>query len=152
MKFNNEVNNVIFDQSKIFLLDKASIDQLKNIALAHPLKRARICLHQSEQSIVHEMIIVAHRNTLIKPHKHPKNKPESYHVLLGNLIVKIFDNDGKVIERFYLSSEKHPKMYKIQGDVWHQPIPDSEWVVYHEVATGPFDKERDVIYSKWEKK
>ena len=40
-------------------------------------------------------------------------------------------------------------MYKIQGDVWHQPIPDSEWVVYHEVATGPFDKERDVIYSKW---
>ena len=29
-------------------------------------------------------------------------------------------------------------------------IPNSEWVVYHEVATGPFDKERDVIYS-WKK-
>lgn len=149
MKKTNEINNVIFDKSRIFLLDKSCIDELKDIALSHPLKRARICLHKSEQCIVHEMIIIAHRDTIIKPHKHPKNKPESYHVLLGNLIVKIFNNNGQIIEKFNLSSENHPKMYKIQGDVWHQPIPDSEWVVYHEVATGPFDKERDVIYSKW---
>ena len=37
-------------------------------------------------------------------------------------------------------------MYRIKGDIWHQPIPVSEWVVYHEVATGPFLKSDDVIY------
>ena len=42
---NDEVNNVIFDKSEIFLLDETSIEKLKDIALAHPLKRARICLH-----------------------------------------------------------------------------------------------------------
>ena len=42
-------------------------------------------------------------------------------------------------------------MYRITGKVWHQPIPLTEWVVYHEVATGPFNKDEDVIYSKWKK-
>ena len=37
-------------------------------------------------------------------------------------------------------------MYRIQGNIWHQPVPISEWVIYHEVYTGPFIKEEDVEY------
>ena len=145
------MENVIFDSSKIFLLDKGTIDELKNLALKHPLKRARICLHKSEESLVHEMIIVANRESIVKPHKHPKGKPESYHVLAGNLIVRIFNKQGDLEKEINLSCTTHPRMYRIKGDIWHQPVPDSEWVVYHEVATGPFKKDRDVIYSEWGK-
>ena len=142
-------NNIIRVNEEVFFLDKEKINKLKKIALEHPLKRSRYCLHQSDDSIVHEMIIVAHISSKIEAHKHPVNKPESYHVLEGQLNVKIFNDDGSIKYEKILCSNSHPKMYKINGNIWHQPVPFTEWVVYHEVATGPFVKERDVEYAKW---
>ena len=139
-------NNVIINSSEVFILNEEIIDELKMIALGHPLKRARVCLHESLDNKVHEMIIVAHKDGIIPPHSHPSNKPESYHVLDGKLQVSIFNDDGSVKETFSLSHDAHPRMYRIKGGVWHQPIPLTEWVIYHEVATGPFNKEKDVIF------
>ena len=52
------------------------------------------------------MIIVAHSSTLLAPHQHPENKPESYHVLEGELQVNIFDDEGKLIkEKNYLLTD-----------------------------------------------
>jgi cupin fold WbuC family metalloprotein len=140
------MGNVIENKSEIFVLDAKVIEDLKIIASRHPLKRARICLHESLDNKTHEMIIVSHRDGTIPPHSHPVNKPESYHVLEGKLRVLIFNDNGSVRESFLLSSDIHPKMYRIKGGVWHQPVPMSEWVVYHEVATGPFNKEHDLIF------
>jgi len=139
-------NNVLTNESDVFLLTNSIINNLKELALNHPYKRARVCLHEDLDKKVHEMIIVAHKDGLIEPHKHPENKPESYHVIEGTLKVLIFDNNGAIKEKFFLYEDKHPKMYRIKGNIWHQPIPESDWVVYHEVATGPFIKDKDVIY------
>ena len=148
---NDKINNVIRVNKDVFFLDEKNINELKNIAQKHPLKRSRYCLHQSDESIVHEMIIVAHKSSKLEAHRHPDNKPESYHVLEGELKVKVFNDDGSVQYEKILSAKTHPKMYKINGNVWHQPIPLTEWVIYHEVATGPFIKERDVKYANWSK-
>ena len=139
-------NNVIVNSSELFVLNEEIIHNLKIIASRHPLKRARVCLHESLDNKVHEMIIVAHKDGIIPPHSHPIDKPESYHVIEGVLQVSIFNNDGALKETFVLKHDEHPKMYRIQGGVWHQPIPVTEWVIYHEVATGPFNKEKDVIF------
>ena len=139
-------NNVLINNSEIFLLNISILEKLKKMAQNHPFKRARFCLHESLDNKVHEMIIVAHRDGVIEPHKHPESKPESYHVIEGTLKVLIYDNEGIVKEEFVLYDNQHPKMYRIKGGVWHQPIPLTEWVVYHEVATGPFKKEKDVIF------
>lgn len=147
----HKINNIIRPENKIFFLDDKNISKLKEIAKKHPLKRSRYCLHESNDSTVHEMIIVAHKSTNLEPHKHPSNKPESYHVLEGELKVKIFNDDGSVKYEKILSADHHPRMYRIHGNIWHQPIPLTEWVVYHEVATGPFEKERDVDYAEWKK-
>lgn len=144
----SDKSNILYDTSSIYFLDDGKINELKDIALKHPLKRSRVCLHKSEQSLVHEMVIVAHSSSYLEPHRHPKNKPESYHVLEGELKVNIFDDDGDLIKEEKLFANKHPRMYRIHGQVWHQPVPQSEWVVYHEVATGPFVKDEDVIYMK----
>ncbi len=142
----SDKSNILYDTSSIYFLDDGKINELKDIALKHPLKRSRVCLHKSEQSLVHEMVIVAHSSSYLEPHRHPKNKPESYHVLEGELKVNIFDDDGNLIKEEKLFANKHPRMYRIHGQVWHQPVSLSEWVVYHEVATGPFVKEIDVEY------
>lgn len=141
-------NNIIRDNSEIFFLEKEKIDELKSIALKHPLKRSRICLHKSDDDIVHEMIIVAHKSSNLEAHRHPIDKPESYHVIEGELKVVIYSDDKKIKETKLLYSDRHPRMYRIKGNVWHQPMAMSEWVIYHEVATGPFIKEIDVEYLK----
>ena len=146
MQYKISQGNIIFNSSDIFLLKEEVIANLKEIASNHPLKRSRVCIHESLENKVHEMIIVAHKEGVIAPHKHPNDKPESYHVLEGELKVLIFDKDGNEVDEFILSHKSHPKMYRIRGGIWHQPIPITEWVVYHEVATGPFDKNQDVIF------
>lgn len=143
-------SNVVWNDSEVFVLDHLTIAKLKELAFAHPLKRARICVHQDADDSVHEMVIAVHSESVIDPHRHPLNKPESYHVIEGELRVRIFDEFGGITQEILLGSEGHPRMYRIDGGVWHQPISVTEWTVYHEVATGPFLKEKDVIYASWE--
>jgi glucose-6-phosphate isomerase len=95
------------------------------------------------------MIIAAHSQTVMLPHCHPKLKAESYHVIEGDLLVNLFSESGQLIRTVHLFAEKNPRLYRIEGGVWHQPVPQSEWVVYHEVFQGPFNKDEDVIYSNW---
>lgn len=142
-------DNIIYNDSEVFVLDEICLNRLKKLALEHPLKRSRICLHESIESAVQEMIIVAHKSTVIEPHKHPVGKPESYHVLEGSLLVKIYADTGICTQFIILDQKSSCKFYRIKGDVWHQPIPLSEWVVYHEVYNGPFSKDEDVLYAKW---
>ena len=143
------MQNILHNSTDVYVLDGQKISELKDIALAHPLKRSRVCLHGGSGSPVQEMIIVAHHDTLIEPHRHPDNKPESYHIVEGNLLVRIYAEDGTILRNIELSDSVHPRFYRIHGGIWHQPIPLSEWVVYHEVFTGPFEKETDVIYASW---
>ena len=138
--------NTQFSNDEVFILDESKIFELKKIALSHPLKRSRLCLHKDRNDPVQEMIIVAHKDSYIEPHRHPLNKPESYHIIEGVLEVKIFSDQGQVIKNFFLGDSSNLKIYRIEGNIWHQPIPLSEWVIYHEVYTGPFDKDIDVTY------
>ena len=90
--------NILVNSDEIFLLDEKLISKLKNLASKHPLKRSRICLHQNEEELVHEMIIVAKKDGIMEPHKHPFLKPESYHVIEGKLKVVIYDDDSTIKE------------------------------------------------------
>ena len=141
--------NILHNNADVFLFDEIWLADLKKLASEHPLKRSRICLHESLDAVVQEMIIVAHQTAYIEPHKHPIGKSESYHVLEGRLLVKIFEDAGRCTKSMILDQNSVCKMYRIKGNVWHQPIPLSEWVVYHEVFTGPFSKDEDVLYAKW---
>jgi cupin fold WbuC family metalloprotein len=129
----------------VFLLDAAVVESLKQAARMSPLRRARICMHQDLESPVQEMIIALCRDSLVQPHRHPTRKPESYHLIEGNMNVNIFDDSGILIQVLELR-QNGPRLYRIEGGVWHQPVAISECAIYHEVYTGPFTKEKDVAY------
>ena len=141
--------NVLQAASDVYVLDAGTIQYLKILARESPLKRSRILLHESQDSAIQEMVLCVHRDSYVRPHKHPKGKSESYHLIEGEMRVNIFTEDGDLRERIELSS-KSP-MYRIQGNIYHQPLPVTEWAVYHEVYQGPFNKERDVLYAPWSK-
>lgn len=129
----------------VFVLDSAVIKSLKSAARKSPFGRARICLHIDTNSPVQEMVIALCKNSIVEPHRHPIHKPESYHLLEGEMDVNIFASTGEVIQVIKLH-QNGVRMYRIQGNVWHQPISISECSVYHEVYTGPFEKNEDVFY------
>lgn len=132
----------------VFILDSSAIHSLKLAALNSPLRRARICLHSDAESPVQEMVIALFRDSVIEPHRHPLHKPESYHLVEGQMNVNIFDEQGHCIRQIEMRGDGI-RMYRIGGNVWHQPVAVSEYVVYHEVYTGPFDKLVDVQYNDW---
>lgn len=137
-----------FNDLGVFVLDQAAIEDLKASARKSPLRRARFCLHPSIDSYVQEMVIALFNDSVVEPHKHPVNKPESYHLIEGAMDVHIFDPHGNRCQRIQLRLDA-ARMYRIKGNVWHQPMAVSECAVYHEVYTGPFNKSADVFYEDW---
>ena len=141
----------IFNDQDILEVSAATIDDLKRRALASPRKRFRLCLHASSEHQTQEKLIVFHRDSFMPPHRHPKGKSESYHLIEGAMTVYFFDDAGKLIRSFGMGKVGEGKtfLYRLSNSVWHMPVPTSEWVVYHETYTGPFDKERDVEFPAW---
>ncbi len=127
-------------------LTKEKIQRLKVEAFQTTKKRARISYHKPDDKIT-EMVIALHRTSYIRPHRHPVDKPESYHLIEGELEVRLFRQMGVPEPSVILTAER--PFCRMQGGTMHQPVALTEWVVYHEVYPGPFDKARDVIYAKW---
>lgn len=140
-------SNVVLATDDIEVIGDYRLMGLQLLAAQHPKLRARLLLHQAHDSPVQEMIIVAHRDSYVRAHRHPIDRSESYHLMHGELDVRIYSDAGRLERAFRLTKEC--PFYRVRGGWYHEPKPVSEWVTYHEVFTGPFDKERDVQYAPW---
>jgi len=142
------VHNIIRNKSDLFTLTRRDLADLYERAVNSESKRARILVHQDNDHQTHEMIILLIKGgEPFKPHRHPKGKSESYHIIEGELGVNIFDDEGHLVSSFILS--KDIPYFRNSNCTWHQPFPVSTYVCYHEVYTGPFDKEKDVEECPW---
>lgn len=145
--------NVLRSSADIEVVTLKTVQELKDLAWRHPLRRARICLHHGPAEPTQEMVLAVHKSSYLRPHRHPSSKSESYHVIEGEMDVNIFASNGSLERVIRLSAEGRGTggafMYRITNGVWHQPVAVSEWVIYHETYTGPFVKESDVEYAPW---
>ena len=108
-------------------------------------------MHHSSEDRTHEMLIVFHRSSFMPPHRHPKGKSESYHVVEGAMNVYFFNDKGQVTKNIEMGELGSGKsfLYRLSKNFWHMPVPTSEWLVYHETYSGPFNKEYDVEFAPW---
>ncbi len=131
-------------------LDRDIVGWLKSKARLATNKRARICLHQSADELVHEMIIAVHKESYIPPQIHP-DKVESFHLIEGQCDVVLFTPDGKVENVVKLNAATNSEcsyFYRVGAGVPHVIRIDSEFVVFHEVAKGPVTANSNQI-PKW---
>ena len=120
-------------------------DKLKRHAFEAKMKRARLCLHHSPDDPLHEMIIVFHRDAVIRPHRHT-NKSESYHLIFGKLDILLFDDDGALTRVVHMSDAPGKlltRIYRLSAPVWHSVVVRSEYAAIHEVTNGPFRAEEN---------
>jgi cupin fold WbuC family metalloprotein len=128
------------------VLDASVLAVLRRAAAQSPLRRARVCMHQDDDAVVQEMLIVLLRGVYIRPHKHPK-KPESFHLVHGQVGVAFYDDVGRIVKRITLesSSERLPFYYRIDDAVFHSHVVLTDEVVFHECTAGPFRREHTVM-------
>ena len=143
--------NSIRNKKKLIYFNNSIIKKFKDLADLSKKKRSRICIHTSQNCKTHEMIIFLKKNSYIRPHIHPNQKSESYHVIKGKMLVYVFTKSGKTIDVIKMSSPQNSDnfYYRMNKGYYHMPIAISDYCVYHETFSGPFEKQNDVTYAEF---
>lgn len=149
IKIRKESNEVLYPDEDIVYLDKADLTELKKLALKNPKKNVRLCAHTSPKSKLHEMFIVHTKDYYVRPHKH-MNKCESGWIIEGEVDIVLFDNFGKIIKVLSMGDQKSQKKnyYRLYESVFHMLIIKTDFLIFHEVTTGPFNL-KDTIFPDW---
>ena len=106
-KIENKIVEAEYNKQAIRSIGTKEINFLKRRSLTALKRRFRICLHSDVFHLTQEMIIAISGFSYIRPHKHPKNVSESYHVIKGGLNVYILDDRGKVLDLIKLRAKNY---------------------------------------------
>jgi cupin fold WbuC family metalloprotein len=141
---------VIFNTADIVKIDDSLISSLKAQAESNLRKRTRFCLHKDLTDKLHQMVIALSQKGYVRPHKHP-NKIESFHIIEGALMLFIFDDQGKIIERFKMGEKGGGDCFvcRIEKGYWHTLVPITDFVVVHEITNGPFTNTNNSVFPNW---
>lgn len=120
-----------------------SVDLLKRLAADNPRKRCRLCFHADPSAPLHEMLIVHHRDAYVRPHWHV-GKSESLAVVEGDALAVMFDEVGGVADVLPLApyGRSGVHYYRMPEGMCHSLLIRSEWLVFQETTSGPFDPAR----------
>ena len=135
-------------------VDDATIGMLIEASGTEPKRRARLNLHNSDDDLLHEMIIAFRKDSLNMPHRHV-GKSESMHVMRGAVDVVIFDDDGKITRRVRIGDGEPgvnglcSKVFRMAAPLWHTVIPVDDVVVVHETTNGPFIAGKNMEFPPW---
>ncbi|WP_394191936.1 WbuC family cupin fold metalloprotein [Pseudoalteromonas atlantica] len=127
----------------IIYLSSQHLCELKQLAKTSEIGRFRFCLHKDHTASIQEMIICLHGDNYFAPHRHPAGVVESYHMIQGEMDIYTFDDKGLIVGCTRLSALDLETMdstffHKVTTPVYHTVVPRSQFVLYHEVLTGPW--------------
>lgn len=138
-------------QAKGFPLSFGSngVNFLKEAVEHSDRRRSRVLMHDSPDSVLHEMFVIYRGDTFVRPNVHP-NKDESILVLEGECDVVFFTESGRIsnVERLGPVGGALPYFCRIPSGVFHTVLPNSPELVLFEATIGPFRPD-DTFYATW---
>lgn len=149
MKLNKKSNEVFVIEDDVAQVSRHEVLAIKPYAGASPRKRSRLCAHRYSSDLLHEMFIVLHRDTYVRPHKHA-SKSESFHMVQGAVDVVLFDDEGSIQQVVSLSdfASGDPFYYRLNIAAYHTVLPRTEYALFHETTNGPF-RQGDTLFPDW---
>ena len=143
------MKNVYLNAENFLVVGNDWMQRLKESAKQSPRKLARLCMHRDTNDVVQEMILAFTRDCIIPPNAMP-GKSESLTVVEGSILLVLFDDDGRVLNRVEMGpvGGEKPFMYRLCSASWHTMIPLTDDVIVHECIEGPFVKV-DVVPPTW---
>jgi len=144
-----ESNQALFNTDAVLTVDEEMIAHLKERALTAPHRRFRLCLHESEEEQVQEMLVVHCRENYSRPHYH--HAASTCVILDGALTVFLFDAAGNVTETVELAARGSGKPFTLRlgPNVWHMPVCRTPQLVFYETMTGPFRRDEVNVWAPW---
>ncbi len=135
-----KVNDEVFVASgPIPQIGPADLELLRRQAFANPRRRARICAHQNNDDVLHEMVIALARGCYIHPHRH-LGRPESFNIIEGAVDVVLFNDAGEISDVIAMGDQASRLVfyYRLETNVFHGLVMRSDILIFQEVTTGPF--------------
>jgi cupin fold WbuC family metalloprotein len=127
-------------------LDMQSMLLMKELADYRELPMFRVCLHQSDDEPIHEMLMMHTRPQLVGPLKQHKSSL-SYHMLDGAADFRLHDDQGVCTWESRLDSNDNfrPRSLRLNARVFRSMQTVSPYAIFLEVAGGPF-KDDDTVW------
>ena len=146
------INYADFSNERITRVYNKDLVEYKEIALNNKKQggnpRYRLCLHDSPENDLHEMVICVSKEDYFRPHKH-NTGTESHFIIKGRILAVFFDEKGNVIQHVILGKQEEDCLgYRINSNTYHMLIPLSDTAFFHETKKGPFTSENNV-YAEW---
>lgn len=144
-----ESPEVLYGTPELVRLSCSDLEELKELAMKNPRKRARICTHKNPGELLHEMFIVHTKETTIPVHKH-LDRAESLTVLHGRADLVLFDDDGRIRETIPMGEigSGLPFYYRLSNPIFHTLKIHSPFLVFLEATTGPFQRGSTVFFDE----
>lgn len=132
---------VVYSDGGFLSVDAEMLALLKDRAARSPRRRCRLCFHADPSSPQHEMLIVMHRSSYVRPHRH-KGKVETLGIVEGRCDIVLFEETGAVrsVIRMTPAAEGGCFFYRMPSGLFHSLIFRSEWLAFIETTIGPFDR------------
>ena len=140
---------VLTAEGPLVRLAGADVEILKQKAVTNERTRIRLCAHATVEDPLHEMFIVHQKDTYVRPHKH-LHKSESAHIIDGSVTWVIFDEAGNVTDAIPMGDYHSGRAFyhRMSGAYYHTLLIHSDWLVFHEITNGPFDR-ADTVFASW---
>lgn len=149
MRAKQTSEEVFYASDRVPRVTRADLADLTREAGNTARRRSRLCTHRDVADAIHEMFIVHPRGAYVRPHKH-LNKAESMSVLDGEVDLVLFDDNGRVADVVSMGNVASGRAfyYRMTDAIFHTLLIRSEWLVFHEVTSGPFRRE-DTVFAPW---
>lgn len=125
------------------VIDSGYIETLNQQAQQSERKRSHGILSESETDPVQRLCIVLEPESYVRPHIHTAtDKWELLVMLQGSAFVLLFDDEGVVTDKIYLSShseEEGGSAIEIPPNTWHSLVATKNDTLVLEVKPGPND-------------
>lgn len=140
-------SNTSFCKGDIVQVNQSMIESvIASVQMSSEVGCGRICLHDTPNNPLHEMLIIRRREYYSRPDKHTTTS-ESHLILRGKEAVVFFSDDGEIINSIILE-QNGVIAYRVNTDIYHMIIPLTDIAVDVEVKLGPFNQKSN-IFPDW---
>jgi cupin fold WbuC family metalloprotein len=135
--------------SNFKLINSDLFQAVSKQALQSHRKRANYNFHELSE-VYQRFLNVLTIGTYVQPHRHlSPAKPETFIALQGDLGFLLFDDQGKIIDSFLLSSKGPNFGIDIQPGVWHSIVCLTDTCICFEGKSGPYNPDTDKEFANF---
>ena len=132
------------------LIDPADLDALSRDALTNPRRRQNLNLHADSTDPCQRLFNAVEPESYIRPHRHTDPpKPECFVAVRGRFQLLLFDDGGKVTERFDLAPDGPVVAIDLPAGAWHGIIALEPGSIFFETKPGPYVALTDKDFAPW---